>query len=342
MTNVVLSFILLGFVGGAAAQPQAEIANGHIRVKIYLPDARNGFYRGTRFDWSGVIASLEYKGHTYYGPWFTRTDPKVRDFIYDGPDIVAGPCSAITGPVEEFATRRAALGFAEAKAGGTFIKIGVGVLSKPDDESYSPFRLYEIVDSGKWSIHKASDSVRFTHEISDRSSGYGYAYTKTVRVEKNKPDLVLEHSLKNTGRRPIVSSVYDHNFLVLDRQSTGPDFVITLPFEITTARPPEKGIAEIRGKQILYRKRLENEDRVAFPIQGFGSSPKDYDIRIENSKAGAGVRIRADRPMSSLALWSIRTVLSVEPFIDMVIEPGGEFTWKYTYSYYTLPGTGSR
>ena len=26
--------------------------------------------------------SLEYKGHDFYGPWFTGTDPSVSDFIY--------------------------------------------------------------------------------------------------------------------------------------------------------------------------------------------------------------------------------------------------------------------
>ena len=48
--------------------PSAEVANGRIRAKIYLPDAQNGYYRGTRFDWSGVVYSLQYKGHNYYGP----------------------------------------------------------------------------------------------------------------------------------------------------------------------------------------------------------------------------------------------------------------------------------
>ena len=86
----------------APVPPQAEIANASLQVKLYLPDAEHGFYRGTRFDWSGVVADLQYTGHSYYGPWFTATDPKIPDFIYKGSDIVAGPCSAITGPVEEF------------------------------------------------------------------------------------------------------------------------------------------------------------------------------------------------------------------------------------------------
>src|SRR5262245_35862028 len=108
----------------AADFPAAEISNGELRVKIYLPDAKNGFYRSTRFDWSGVIGSLIYKGHEFYGPWFQRVDPKVHDFSYDGADVVASPFSASNGPTEEFQTNGSALGFDEAKAGETFIKIG--------------------------------------------------------------------------------------------------------------------------------------------------------------------------------------------------------------------------
>src|SRR5512146_2079582 len=77
----------------AAGPPQATLTNGQIRVEVYLPDAGNGFYRGTRFDWSGVIASLEYQGHSYYGPWFDSVDPKVHDFRFAGTKIVASTCS---------------------------------------------------------------------------------------------------------------------------------------------------------------------------------------------------------------------------------------------------------
>ena len=74
-----------------------------------------------------MIGDLEYAGHRYYGPWFTQFDPTVSDFVYRGADIAAGPCSAVTGPVDEF---QLPLGYDEAKAGGTFIKIGVGVFTK--------------------------------------------------------------------------------------------------------------------------------------------------------------------------------------------------------------------
>jgi hypothetical protein len=37
-----------------------------------------------------------------------------------------------------------------------------------------------------------------------------------------------------------------------------------------------------------------------------------------------------------MSLWSIPTVLAVEPFIDIQVGSGESFTWKYTYTYFTL------
>lgn len=317
----------------AANLPHAEIANGQIRAKIYLPDAKDGFYRGTRFDWSGVIYSLQAHGHDYYGPWFDKTDPSVHDFVYKGADIVAGPCSAITGPVDEFKP----LGWDEAKAGGHFVKIGVGALRKPADEKYDNYKLYEIADGGKWTVQRTSDSIEFTQELTDEASGYGYVYRKTLRLVEGQPQMVLEHSLKNTGKRAIHTTVYNHNFLVLDKQPPSPDFTLSVPFAIRTLHPPHKELAEIRGNQIVYLKRLQGHDVVATPLEGFGESPQDNQIRIENSRLGAGIRIVADRPLFSESLWSIRTVIAMEPFVSISVEPGKEFTWKSTYDYYQIP-----
>jgi hypothetical protein len=38
-----------------------------------------------------------------------------------------------------------------------------------------------------------------------------------------------------------------------------------------------------------------------------------------------------------MGLWSIRSVLSIEPFVDVSLEPGSQSSWKYDYEYYTLP-----
>lgn len=320
----------------ASPAPEAEITNRLIRVRLYLPDARTGFYRGTRFDWSGVIGGLEYAGHDYYPSWFQRTDPGVHDFIYEGADIVAGPCTAITGPAEEFVTPGGGLGFEQAKPGETFIKIGVGVLGKPDAQGYDPYRLYAIKDGGKWTVARKPAAIEFGQVLADPSTGYAYEYRKTVSLVADQPRLVLDHRLRNTGQRVIQTSVYNHNFLYLDRQAPGPGVSLTVPFPIQTEPPPDRGLAEIRGNQIAFAKTLAGEDRVYLSITGFSADPRDHDIRIENRRLGAGVRITADRPLARLALWAIRAPLSIEPFIEMKIEPGVEFTWRIQYEFYQI------
>ena len=90
--------------------PETEISNGILRAKIYLPDSKNGFYRGSRFDWGGVMPVLEFQDHSYFGTWYTnRHDPAFHDHI--------------AGPVEEFTP----IGYEEAKTGTKFLKIGVQV-----------------------------------------------------------------------------------------------------------------------------------------------------------------------------------------------------------------------
>jgi hypothetical protein len=93
----------------------------------------------------------------------------------------------------------------------------------------------------------------------------------------------------------------------------------------------------VRGKRFVFLKTLKGKDTVAASFSGFGQSAADYRITIENSKVGAGMKITGDRPLAQESLWSIRSVLAMEPFIHMVVEPGNEFTWSYTYSYYSLP-----
>jgi hypothetical protein len=43
---------------------------------------------------------------------------------------------------------------------------------------------------------------------------------------------------------------------------------------------------------------------------------------IENKKVGAGLHITGDRPLARVVLWSIRTVLSLEPYVAMLAVHG--------------------
>ena len=44
--------------------------------------------------------------------------------------------------------------------------------------------------------------------------------------------------------------------------------------------------------------------------------------------------MRADQPVAHLALWSIRTIMALEPYVAINLAPGQEKRWTYTYDYF--------
>ena len=73
-----VAILTLAQFGMAAEHPSAPFENELIEARVYLPDPENGYYRGTRFDWSGAIYSLEFAGHQYFGEWQESDDPYLQ------------------------------------------------------------------------------------------------------------------------------------------------------------------------------------------------------------------------------------------------------------------------
>lgn len=128
-------------------------------------------------------------------------------------------------------------------------------------------------------------------------------------------------------------------FSYLDRQAPGPDFSITVPFRIR----PQPAVstsnqAEVRGDRITFAKTLTaGEDRVYMDIEGFGADPKDYDIRIENRRLGAGVRItRRTGPFREWPCGRSGRRSRLNPSSTWR-SSGAEFTWRIVYEFYTFP-----
>jgi hypothetical protein len=340
---ILIALVAISFSLSAAAEnPTGTIANGQVKATLYLPDAQKGFYRGTRFDWSGLVSSFEYEGHNYIGTWYQSTDPQVLDFEFRGDQIVTGPCTTMVGVPEEFNTApsKIPLGWGEAKVGGNFVKVGVGVLRKPDDKPYDHFRLYPIVDGGKWTVKRKADSIEFTQTVKDPESGYGYVYTKRVSLTAGKAQLVINHTLRNTGNKPIQGQVYNHNFMRWDNETPNPDYSISFAFAPKVKDSQNNPPLSISGKTAVFTRALADRDAMRVTPEGFGTAASDYDFHIENKKLGIGLRATADQPIAQLAIWGIRSVFAVEPFISYNIQPGAEFSWKLVYDAYTLPAAG--
>lgn len=303
--------------------PQAELSNGIIHARFYLPDTAKGYYRGSRFDWSGVMPSLEYKGHSFSGQWFDHYTPTLHD--------------AIMGPVESFDP----IGYGRAASGGSFVAIGIGALAKGGltgsaEPAYSPFHYYSLVNAGAWEVRRGSDRLEFRQTL--RDTACSYVYDKHIRLIKGEARLVIRHRLKNTGRQTIETNVYDHNLMPLDGQPVGPGLVFSFPFGLTATGKRRMGtIADIRDRQIVFLEKPVKGEDVYAVLGGYGEGAGDYDIKMENHHTGAGVRIRCDRPLSKLVFWSSSTVACPEPYIHIKVDPGSVFTWTISYTFYEFP-----
>ena len=308
-----------------ASSPHIDIDNGAMAARITLPDLAKGFYRGTRFDQAGVITSLKLNGREFYGPWFDRTAPEVLDYAYDAAGaVVGGPDSATSGPVEEFAP----LDFIPT-AGSRFVKIGVGILAQPDSQPYDHYRHYKIIDGGKRQTRITKTSVTFIQSL--QSAGTGYLYEKTLRLVPGKPQLLIEHRLKNNGTKSISTTVYDHNFLRLVPGDAG--IQVTFPFLVSAATPPAADLMRIQGNTLTYLRPMAFKERISFLVTGFGNTAADYNIHVGNTKNGSSVTITGDRPLTKINIFSIDKVQSVEPYIAIELPPGTEKRWTYTYTF---------
>ena len=155
---------------------------------------------------------------------------------------------------------------------------------------------------------------------------YSYIYQKTVQLVINKAQLILFHSLKNTGKRTIETTVYCHNFFVIDQQPTGPAFTVKFPYPISGVGVGSGELIDIKDNKIEFLRNLKEGETVYYgSLSGFSRSPKDFDIRIENQKTGGGVCITSDQPSDKLVFWACATTLCPEPYINIKVEPGKEF-----------------
>ena len=293
--------------------PSTVISNEKVRMEVYLPDPDKGLYRATRFDWSGVIGSVQYKGHEYFGYWKETHDPMFHEDL--------------TGPVEGYI--EPGLGYAEAETGGGFIRIGVGIIEKEDEPEYSWSKTYKILDHGTWKIDQGDDWITFIHEI-ETDFGYGYIYTKTINLKND--GFTIKHTLQNKGEKAIETDQFNHNFFMIDGEQSGTPFQITFPYAIST-EDDLKDYLEISGKELSFINDIENSS-VFLELEGYSEDPADHKVTVLNRRSGAGVTFTVDKPLTRMVFWACETTLSPENSIWISVEPGQQESWTSAYSLF--------
>ncbi|MEO6910016.1 MAG: hypothetical protein ABI158_03740 [Edaphobacter sp.] len=296
--------------------PHARITNGRMNAFVFLPDKEHGYYRAARFDWSGIVACASLNGHTFFGEWFSHYDPMTSD--------------AVTGPSEEF---REPLGYDDAKPGDAFVKVGVGVLKRQDGQPYKIGTSFPILDHGRWTVKVHKDSITFRQKL--RSPlGYAYLYEKVLSLDKKTNVLHLTHSLKNVGTKPIDTTVYAHDFYMLDNKTTGPGMQVHFPFIPVPARPYPDSV-RIEGTTVKWVAQMEPPHFASGEMTGYSDKVSDFDFTFEDTELGIGVQQTSDSPLAKIFFWSTPKTVCPEGFIGIHVAPGQTQTWKIDYRFFT-------
>lgn len=313
---VSLLLLAVGTAARAADYPTHTLKADDLVVTVYEPDAAKGMYRGTRFDWSGVLG-VQFGKYKLFGPWLGEPTPK-------NPDSIVGPC-------EEFGMFVNPLNYDDAKVGETFLKIGVGELEKPKEEQYRFMHPYKIAKAGPWKLTAGENVIAFTQRVTT-TSGYGYAYTKTIRLTGR--GMTIDHKLENVGTKPIHTDHYNHNFFNVDADAVGPNYELEFPFEPTAVKPVERfpELVKLGNKKLTLTGDLAT-GTIYGGIVGFDMTAATAGVTMRHKPSGVTVKVTGDHPLKQFNVWGMKTTLCPEPFIELKIEPGKAAEWKWKYEF---------
>ncbi|MFP5039675.1 hypothetical protein [Parasediminibacterium sp. JCM 36343] len=326
--NTVVVVFLLGLILNTAfAQkvkyqdgfPYINIGNGKLKATILLPDTANGYYRAVRFDWSGFMAQVTYKKHTFFQEWKGYIGKTDTFGIHDPYNTGTG-----TGISEEF---RKPLNYQEAKAGEPFVKVGVGTLLKDKDTAYYFAKRYTIINHGKWETTYGKDWVLFTHTLST-DDGYGYIYTKKITLLPNSTVIKVFHSLKNTGIKPIETTTYSHNFFRFDDNPSSDNYVLTYPSPIN---PKNTFSAKAHFGATTFQ--LADELVGAAPVEGAYNTNGVNEFELANTKTKTAVHVKGDKPVIAPYLYIWRNAFCPEHMIAVLVSVGEATSWETVYSF---------
>ncbi len=273
-------------------------------------------YQFSRFDWTGKIVKVKFQNTLLSS--VERTDCHNEDYFGKG-------------FYNEFGIDTA-LGFDEAHIGGWFHKIGVGLLKK-EGTQYEFYKNYEIDPAD---FHIISESNRVLISCKSKAVN-GYSYLLKKEIELQDSGFTIQYYLENTGEKDIITDEYNHNFTAINKDLTGPNYVLKFPFQLRpqlfaeVVNPEGKvnlGQNEITWKgtpkeQFFYSNLTGSENvKAAWELI-------DLEYNIAISETGSF-------QTNKVNLWGWQHVISPELFINIFLKPGQSTEWSRKYSVYRV------
>lgn len=307
--------ILLPFVAAIQYKKNTKMThilrNSKLEIHIDMP-LKN--YNLSRFDWTGKITAVKYKNIFVTG---------VEDLNAESENDYG------KGLYNEFGIETT-IGYNETEVGDWFHKIGVGLLKK-DDTVYDFTKRYDI-QPAIFNVKKKSNKIII--DCTSQSVN-GYAYILKKEIELFESSFVITYVLKNVGKKLISTNEYVHNFLAINKDLIGSNYILKFPFQL---------------KPELFRKTFNSEEKVEIesnkitfnntPNKQFffsylsGNEKVDASWELINTKNNIGISEKGSFKTSKINLWGWKHVVSPELFFEINVEPGKSIEWTRTYRVY--------
>lgn len=290
-----------------------KISNQLLEISIDLP-AEN--YQAARFDWTGKIAEVSFRGV------HLTTEEQLHSKM---------PNTLGRGFYNEFGIETA-IGFAEAKTGEWFHKIGVGLLKKTSDH-YLFHHPYEI-DPCAFSVIKQDQKITI-HCKSALANGYAYELQKEIELFES--GFLVKYELLNCGQKRITTDEYSHNFLSIGNNFVGRQDILKFSFPLN----PEHFNEYLNPKDVVRF----NEQEITFSIAPstpffFSEICNEHALtkswKLENNEHKIGLLETTSFLASKVNLWGCTHVISPELFVKIDVAPGETQSWWRKYEVYDL------
>ena len=287
------------------------LKNENLEIHIDLP---LGNYQFSRFDWTGKIVSVKFKGVDVSS--FEKMDED-KENIYG------------KGFYNEFGIE-IPIGYDEIKEGEWFPKIGVGLLKK-EEGNYSFSKVYEIQPAN---FNVITDTNKLIVECESQTVD-GYAYVLRKEIELLESSFVIHYKLRNTGEKTIITNEYTHNFLAINKELMGSDYILKFPFDLKpesfdAALNPEEKVV-VGEKQITFNSTPEEQ---FFYSNLTGNKMVKAHWELINTKSKIGISETGSFKTNKINLWGWKHVVSPELFFDVNVKAGKTIEWSRTYAVF--------
>jgi len=287
------------------------LKNENLEILIDLPLEKYNF---SRFDWTGKIVAVKYNG--VYVTGIERTDNRDENTIGKG-------------FYNEFGIDKP-IAYDETSEGDWFHKIGIGVLKK-DEEPYNFSKKYEIKPA-EFDVIAEDGKVTFVCN-SELINGYSYVLVKEIELLES--GFVINYSLENTGENTIETNEYVHNFIAINNDLVGSNYIVKFPFttdpKLFDATVNSEGKVEIEENGFSF---IGTPEEQFFFSNLSGGETVNASWEIINLESKIGISETASFKTNKVTLWGWKHVISPELFFDINLKPGKKIKWKRTYKVF--------